>query len=136
MDDKDLEGLFERLSRSAFRSKFRLNFDDRLYARLKGREVLKEHAHKLLENRIGQAYPLNDGKQTPVKGHPVFTAQHATGTCCRSCLLKWHHIEKGRELTAEELDWLTEVILEWIRRDLEKPEPRRRLKKGESGFLF
>ena len=40
--------------------------------------------------RIAPKEPLNDGKQTPMKGHPVFIAQHATATCCRECTRKWH----------------------------------------------
>lgn len=39
----------------------------------------------------------NDGKQTPMRGHPVFIAQHATATCCRECLKKWHNIKKRKK---------------------------------------
>jgi hypothetical protein len=51
-----------------------------------------------VSKRLGSANPLNDGKQTPFKGHPVFIAQHATATCCRGCLAKWHGIRKGEAL--------------------------------------
>jgi hypothetical protein len=34
-----------------------------------------------------------------MRGHPVFIAQHATATCCRGCLAKWHDIPAGRALT-------------------------------------
>lgn len=130
------EALFEALSKSSFRSGFHLSYDDRLYAETRSEELLKQHAHDILKKRIGDANPLKDGSQTPYKGHPVFTAQHATGCCCRSCLYKWHGIEKGRELTEEELNELSEDILEWIRRDLRKPPKKKRLKKGETGNLF
>ena len=33
--------------------------------------------------------------------------------------IKWHGIDKGRELTEEELNNLSDVILEWIHRDLQ-----------------
>jgi hypothetical protein len=64
--------------------------------------------------RLSPAVPKNDGKQTSFKGHPVFIAQHATATCCRKCLAKWHHIETGKELTKEQVDYVVEVIRHWI----------------------
>ena len=62
----------------------------------------------------------NDGKQTPMRGHPVFVAQHATATCCRGCLEKWHRIPKGRDLTWEEQEYVVDVIMEWISREMKK----------------
>ena len=62
---------------------------------------------------------MNDGKQTPMKQvHPVFIAQHATGTCCRNCLMRIHHIPKGRELTNKEIRYIVNVIMIWIQREL------------------
>ena len=84
-----MDELFEALSHSAFRSKFRLSYADRTYAETRNDELLKKHARQILHDRIGSAHPKNDGKQTPYKGHPIFTAQHATGCCCRGCLYKW-----------------------------------------------
>lgn len=128
----DLDNLFQKLARSKFRSKFRLNYDDRLFAEMKGPEVLRQHAHDLIIKRLAPEEPLKDGKQTPVKGHPVFVAQHATGCCCRGCLLKWHDIPKHRELSDEEVEYIVRVLLEWIGRDLQKEPRKRRIKKGET----
>lgn len=128
----DLDNLFQKLARSKFRSKFRLNYDDRLFAEMKGPEVLRQHAHDLIIKRLAPEEPLKDGKQTPVKGHPVFVAQHATGCCCRGCLLKWHDIPKHRELSDEEVEYIVRVLLEWIERDLQKEPRKRRIKKGET----
>ena len=61
----------------------------------------------------------NDGKQTPMKGHPVFIAQHATGTCCRGCLEKWHKISKGVALTDNQVNYVVALIMEWIKKELE-----------------
>lgn len=72
------------------------------------------HAAEFVEKRIAPASPRNDGKQTPWRDHPVFVAQHATATCCRSCLQKWHQIPAGRELTAEEQQYIVEVIGSWL----------------------
>ena len=55
-----------------------------------------------------------------MRGHPVFVAQHATATCFRGCLEKWHHIPKGRELTETEQEYVVNVIMEWIRREMKK----------------
>ena len=41
-----------------------------------------------------------------MKNHPVFVAQHATGTCCRKCLSKWHRINYGTELNADERNYV------------------------------
>lgn len=107
-----------RLAQSQFRAKFVLSDKDRAYARAKGKAVIDRHAHDMLRARVGDAQPRNDGRQTPWRGHPVFTAQHATATCCRGCIEKWHHIPKGRELSDEEVDRLASLVMAWIERDL------------------
>lgn len=108
----------ERLSHSKFRSKFVLSDKDRAYARAKGKAIINRHAHEMLHDRVGAAEPKNDGKQTPWRGHPVFTAQHATATCCRGCIEKWHHIPQGRAFTEEETNRLADLVMAWIERDL------------------
>lgn len=113
-----IEKTLERLSYSTFRSKFVLSDKDRAYARSKGKTTIDRHACELLRSRVGAANPVKDGKQTPWRGHPVFTAQHATATCCRGCIEKWHHIPRGRELTDEEIRRLADLIMVWIERDL------------------
>jgi len=111
-----MEKLFERLGRSGFRSRFRLMGRESTYYREKGEEVIREHARQLIRERLGAAEPANDGRQTPMRKHPVFIAQHATATCCRGCLAKWHGIAKGRELTDAEAEYIVGVIMEWLRR--------------------
>ncbi len=113
-----IEKTMERLSYSTFRSKFVLSDKDRAYARSKGKTTIDRHACELLRSRVGAANPVKDGKQTPWRGHPVFTAQHATATCCRGCIEKWHHIPRGRELTDEEIRRLADLIMAWIECDL------------------
>lgn len=117
------EHALRRLAGSTFRAGFHLNAADRAYARARGRGLIAAHAHDLLAGRIGAAHPRNDGRQTPYRGHPVFTAQHATATCCRGCVQKWHGIPEGQELTAVELDRLVALVMAWIDRDLSLPEP-------------
>lgn len=81
-----IENLFARLQRSTFRSRFRLGVKERQYCYDKGAEVIDQHAADFIASRLAPAQIPNDGKQTPMRGHPVFIAQHATATCCRGCL--------------------------------------------------
>ena len=112
--------LWKRLSQSKFRSSFSLKANDRSYVSDKGIDKVREHACDFIRKRLAQADIPNDGKQTPMRGHPVFVAQHATATCCRGCLEKWHHIPKGRELTETEQEYIVNVIMEWISREMKK----------------
>ena len=84
------------------------------YLRTKGMNEVLDHAAVFIERRLAPASPLNDGKQTPWHNHPVFVAQHATATCCRGCLQKWHQIPKGRPLTPEEQHYMIAVIGGWL----------------------
>lgn len=116
MNDIDL--LLERLKRSRFRSSFHLNQKYKNYCHEKGRAVIESHAHDFIAKRLAPADIPNDGKQTPMKNHPVFIAQHATATCCRQCLYKWHHIPPGVQLTASEQDYIVKVIMKWIENEI------------------
>ena len=49
---------------------------------------------------------------------PASLAQHATATCCRSGLLRWHEIPKERALTAEEQTYVLDVLVRWMQREL------------------
>jgi hypothetical protein len=106
------------LEKSKFRSKFELTPKDRDYTTTKGLETIKDHAFDFVNSRVSPDFPKNDGKQTPMKGHPVFIAQHATATCCRGCLQKWHGIEKGRALKATQVDYVVALIMGWIERQI------------------
>lgn len=114
------ENILKSLNNSKFRSSFSLKQKDLEYLEKKGLSEIRKHAYDILEKRLVPADILNDGKQTPMRGHPVFIAQHATATCCRGCLEKWHHIPKGREITRQELDYIVEVIMMWIKLQLQK----------------
>ena len=116
----DRAELLEALGRSAFRSRFHLSAKDREYIRDKGIDTVRSHAADFVLKRLAPENPDNDGKQTPMRGHPVFLAQHATACCCRGCLEKWHHIPAGKVLTAEEQSYVVDVLMDWINREQEK----------------
>lgn len=123
---RPLDEVFERLAGSAFRRRFRLGAREAEYLEAKGLETVLAHGRDFIEQRLAPARPLNDGKQTPMRGHPVFIAQHATATCCRSCLAKWHGIPAGRSLSAAEKERVLAAIERWIVGS-DKPQPDKRL---------
>ena len=112
------EKIFEKLSKSEFRSKFKLRQKEKNYINEKGMDKIKLHAIDFISKRIAPADIPNDGKQTPMKGHPVFIAQHATATCCRGCINKWHHFPKNIQLSSKEQEYIVNLIMEWIKRQL------------------
>ena len=118
----DFRPLFYRLSQSSFRSGFHLHNKERAYIDTKGLDIIRQHAADFIAKRLAPAVIPNDGKQTPMRGHPVFIAQHATGCCCRGCFSKWHHIPAGRLLTQDEQNYAVEVIMTWITKEYKSKE--------------
>jgi hypothetical protein len=112
--NRELDEVFAALGRSDFRRRFRLRGRELDYLRGKGLPAVLEHAGAFVEQRLAPAAPANDGRQTPVGNHPAFVAQHATATCCRGCLEKWHKIPKGRALTSGEQEYVVRVIGRWL----------------------
>ncbi len=111
----DLDPLFEKLSKSSFRSSFILKDKELDYLHSKGLNVILEHGRDFIDTRLAPANPPNDGKQTPMRNHPIFIAQHATATCCRGCLQKWHSIAKdNHELSEEEREYVLSVLTKWL----------------------
>lgn len=110
--------IIDRLAKSKFRSRFKLRVKEFGYIKDKGLDTIHSHACGFIRDRVAPAEPMNDGKQTPMRSHPVFIAQHATATCCRDCIEKWHKFPKGRELTPTEQDYLVSIIMEWIKRQI------------------
>ena len=110
--------VFDRLKGSTFRSRFHLSQKDKEYIASKGMDVIRQHAYDFIEKRLAPANITNDGKQTPMRGHPVFIAQHACACCCRGCLEKWHHIPQGIELTQKEKDYIVDILMKWIEKEI------------------
>ena len=114
LTNRNLDEVFAALARSAFRRRFRLRGRELDYLRTKGLPTVLEHAASFIEQRLAPAAPANDGRQTPMGNHPAFVAQHATGTCCRGCLEKWHRISRGRRLETAEKDYVLAVLKRWL----------------------
>ena len=112
MNNSDV--ILKKLSYSKFRSRFILKEKEINYINEKGLDVIRLHARDFISKRLAPLNIPNDGKQTPMKGHPVFIAQHATATCCRGCLEKWYHVNKNKILSDNEVDYIVNIIMKWI----------------------
>ena len=106
------------LSRSRFRSRFHLGIKERQYIFDKGWDTIRCHAEDFVAKRLAPSAIPNDGRQTPMRGHPVFIAQHATACCCRGCLYKWHKIAPGTALTAAQQAYIVGMLLYWLRHEM------------------
>ena len=114
-----IDEALDKLQASKFRSKFKLTDHDKVYVRVKGLDVIRSHAADFVHKRLAPAFIPNDGKQTPMNGHPVFIAQHATACCCRQCLNRWYHLPLGVQLTDAQQDKIVNLIMAWIERQMD-----------------
>lgn len=114
------EDIYVRLAKSSFRSRFHLSKKDQDYIRDKGLDVIRRHAKEFVQKRLSPPVSQlkNDGKQTPMRGHPVFVAQHACACCCRQCLFKWHGIDTNHWLTDSEQLYIVEFLRNWIKKEM------------------
>ena len=113
-----IDDRLDAIGEQPFRARFHLRGRERALVELRGVQAIRRHAEEVIGRRLAPAMPHKDGRQTPYRGHPVFVAQHATGTCCRSCLERNHQISRGHELTGAERDYVVEVIMRWIEREI------------------
>lgn len=113
-----IDQALEKLSHSEFRTKFHLDSRDRKYVEEKGMETVRRHAEDFVAKRLAPAVIPNDGKQTPMRGHPVFKAQHACACCCRGCLNKWYRVPEGTELTEDQQRRIVDFLMAWIEREM------------------
>ncbi|MBR2671316.1 MAG: DUF4186 domain-containing protein [Oscillospiraceae bacterium] len=115
-----IDEALEKLNRSKFRSSFRLSEQDVQYIDEKGMETIRSHAEDFVRTRLAPAYIENDGKQTPMRGHPVFKAQHACACCCRGCLEKWYRVRKGTELSEVQQKKIVDLMMVWLERQYDE----------------
>ena len=115
-----IDQALEKLSRSRFRSSFHLNRQQKAYITEKGMDVIASHARDFVAQRLAPAVIVNDGKQTPMKVHPVFIAQHATACCCRGCLYKWYKVPTGIALSKLQQQKIVGLIMAWIEKEMEE----------------
>lgn len=105
---------FAKLARSKFRSRFKLAADDLAYIDRVGLETIRRHAEDFVREKLGPAEPRNDGKQIPMRGHPIFKAMHGSAMCCRGCMEKWWKVPRGRPLSAAQQRKAVDFLMAWI----------------------
>ncbi len=120
---QSIETALEKLEKSKFRAGFHLSAKDIEYINEKGLDTVRRHARDFVKTKLSSAEPLNDGRQTPTHGHPVFKAMHATACCCRGCLNKWYKVPKNRELTPSQQEKIVNLIMAWIEKQLTSQLP-------------
>lgn len=113
-----IEEALQKLQYSKFRASFTLKEKDREYVREKGMNTIRRHAQDFVRERLAPAVPANDGKQTPMHGHPVFIAQHACACCCRGCLYKWYRVKQGVALTDRQQEKIVNLLIAWIEKQM------------------
>jgi hypothetical protein len=109
-----IEEALNKLEKSKFRSSFHLTKKEKAYLEEKGMDVMRSHAKDFVRQKLAPANPINDGKQTPMHGHPIFKAMHATGCCCRGCLNKWYKVPLHQELNEAQQEKIVNLLLAWI----------------------
>jgi exodeoxyribonuclease V alpha subunit len=113
-----IDKLLDSLSKTKFRGSFHLNKKMIDYVNDKGIDKIEKDTIEIITKRLKVKLP-NDGKQTPMKQvHPTFIGMHATGCCCRGCLNRIHHMDDNKELSDKEIEYIKEVIIRWIKRQL------------------
>ncbi len=108
------EQALAKLNKSKFRSRFYLTRANKQYIEEKGMDTIRRHAVDFVRKKLAPAYPFNDGKQTPMHGHPVFKAMHATAFCCRGCMEKWYKVPQGKALTETQIERIVDFLMYWI----------------------
>ncbi len=121
LDEQSWKKMKSKLARSKQVVQLDIGDPEKEYVLSRGFDILRLHAADFVRKRLAPADPKNDGRQTPMKGHPVFIAQHATGTSDRDKLEKFHGIKKGSELSDKEVDYIVDIIIRWIKEQLETP---------------
>ncbi|OPC82542.1 hypothetical protein B4N89_17785 [Embleya scabrispora] len=113
-----LDARLDAIGKLPSRARFHLPGRERTVAMTLGESGVRWYAYDVIARRIGPAKPSRDGRQTPYRGHPVFVAQHATGTCCRGCLEEVHGIPQGRPLDKAELNYAVNLVCGWLTREI------------------
>ena len=114
--EKIINNKLLELSNSKFRNSFHLRKYMIKYIDEQGMDKILEHSYDFVNQKL-VILKDNDGKQTPMKGHPVFIAMHACACCCRGCLEKWHDIPKNKKLSNNEINYIVTILMEWIKKE-------------------
>ena len=116
--------LFAALGRSRFRSRFVLEPGDWAYIQSRGMHCIAQHARQFVAQPCRG--PTCKRRPADADEHILFVAQHATATCCRGCLARWHGIQTGRAADRDGDRLRYDVICDRIRRQARLESCQRR----------
>ena len=124
-DPSDIEALIESLRFELIRDNYwGLALPDHVLRKARKRtpEQLSESIAINLRSGLKLGH-VKEGRQTPwaTSKHATIIdcSKHATGTCCRRCLQKWHGIPRDRELSQADLVYLSLLAGAYTERRLE-----------------
>jgi len=106
--------IFRRLGCSKVCSKFKLREDQWEYLAKRGFDTILLEGRTLIIKILSEENSEHSCKVAPINSHPIFTALHATGACCRVSLEKWHKISKDRELKEKDIFYILLIVKEWM----------------------
>lgn len=83
-----------------------------LRAKKRGLKAIRERAKQIVSKKIGHP-PVSrwDYRNCPQEGTEVIEyGRHATATCCRPCLERWHNIPQNAFLTEEQIKYCVDLV--------------------------
>lgn len=90
------------------------------YAARKGRMALLNGTESFLRKHVASPKDAFDGRRvpwpdkTPEKMNPYHYGQHATATCCRSCIETWYGIAPEEPISDRAIDFFTVLVNAFI----------------------
>jgi len=116
-DISKAEETFDYMKKEWIRNKYwsrEIDAEAMQHAKKIGKNGMATAITKRIKQSVTNGRPFNDGGQTAEDGDILCYAQHATASCCRKCIEYWHGIPAGKDLTADEADYLKKLMLLYI----------------------
>lgn len=85
------------------------------YALRKGKIELFETAEHIIRKNIAKPADVYGNLATSIEGNAIHYAQHATATCCRKCIEKWHGIPLDQTLTEDQIVYFTKLVILYLK---------------------
>ena len=118
-DSNDLEYTFDSLKKELLRHVCWVNdIDPKAIqnARKRGKNLILDRAKEIITKKIAKIPEgYYDYLCTKKEGSEIINyAQHATGTCCRNCLERWHNIPQDIILSEKQVDYCVGLVKLYI----------------------
>jgi len=116
-DPNDIENTFKSLKYEFIRHHYwHKEFDEKAvnYALRKGKIELINTVEKRIRASVKAPVDAFDGRRTKWEGNPIHYGQHATATCCRKCIERWHNVPRDEELTEKQVKYFTHLVIMFL----------------------